>query len=82
MRFIGRTIKYLLRSVFSIIIFLLLVGLAKTNRDIDAYVMSLNTTDWAELHWAQPDTWVAPFWTNDYVSGDISDMFSDDVIDT
>ena len=52
------------------------------NRDIDTFVMSLNNTDWSVLHWSQPDTWVAPFWTNQQISGDIADMFSDDVVDT
>ena len=76
MRFIGRTIKYLLRSVFSIIIFLLLVGLAKTNRDVYTYIDSLNATDWSVFHRSQPATWTDPFWTNKQISGDIAGILS------
>ncbi len=94
MRFFGRTIKYLLRSLFSIIVFLLLVGLAKMHRDTTAYISFLNTTDRSVFHRSQPATWTDPFWSQqssgaiaDMFSGDtedmeIDDMFSDDTLDT
>lgn len=81
MRFIGRTIKYLLRSLFSIIVFLLLVGLAKTNRDINSYISFLNSNDWSIFHWSQPATWGDPFWPTNQNSGGIADILSDDIVD-
>jgi len=81
MRFIGRTIKYLLRSAFSIIIFLLLVGWAKMNRNMNAYIGFLNTNDWSVFHWSQLSTWADPFWPHQ-LSGSISDILSGDVTDS
>jgi hypothetical protein len=80
MRFFGRIIKYLLRSVFSIIIFLLLVGLAKNNRNMGDYIIFLNTTDWTVFHLSQPASWTAPFWSQEF-SGAIADIFPGDSID-
>lgn len=78
MRFFGRTIKYLLRSIFSIAIFLLLVGWAKMNRDMGAYITFLNGNDWSVFHASQPATWSDPFWPNNHLSGNISDILSND----
>jgi hypothetical protein len=81
MRFLGRTIKYLLRSLFSIIVFLLLVGLAKMDWNLDTYVAFLNSNDWSVFHRSQPATWSDPFWSSKQISGDIADMFSKDTTD-
>ena len=81
MRFIGRTIKYLLRSAFSIIIFLLLVGWAKINRDMNAYISFLNNNDRSVFHWSQVSTWGDPFRPNKQISGDIADILSGDALD-
>jgi len=80
MHFLGSVIKYLLRSVFSIIVFLLFVGLAKMNRDMNAYVSFLNSNDWSVFHWSQPATWGDPFWSHQN-SGNIADMFLDSTVD-
>lgn len=81
MRFLGRTLKYLLRSIFSIIVFLLLVGWAKMNRDTNAYISFLNNNDRSVFHWSQPSTWTNPFWSHQ-TSGDIADIFPDTTVDT
>jgi hypothetical protein len=81
MRFLGRIVKYLLRSFFSIIIFLLLVGLAKTNRNMSAYISFLDGNDWSIFQWSQPATWSDPFWQGNQNSGDIADMLSGDSVD-
>lgn len=80
MHFLGRAMKYLLRSLFSIIIFLLLVGLAKTNRDTNAYISFLNNNDRSLFHRSQLATWTDPFWPSQG-SGAIADMFSGATID-
>jgi hypothetical protein len=81
MKFLGRVLKYLLRSVFSIIVFLLLVGLAKTNRDMNSYISFLNNNDWSMFQRSQLSTWGDPFWPSNQISGDIADMLSGDVVD-
>lgn len=79
MKFLGRFIKYLLRSLFSIIIFLLFMWLAKMNWDTGAYISFLNSNDRSVFHWSQPATWSDPFWSNTYQwSWEIADMFSND----
>ena len=78
MHFLGRFLKYLLRSAFSIIIFLLFVGWAKMSRDMNSYISFLNSNDWSVFHRSQPATWVDPFWQNQQISGDIADVLSDD----
>ncbi len=80
MRFFGRTIKYLLRSVFSIIIFLMFIGWAKMDWHMGEYVSFLNTNDWSIFHLSQPATWVDPFWPNKQISGDIADILSSDSV--
>ena len=77
MHFLGRTIKYLLRSLFSIIILIMFIGWAKMNRSLPAYVGFLNTNDRSIFHWSQPASWSAPFWPNKQISGDIADNLSD-----
>lgn len=81
MRFLGRTMKYLLRSVFSIIIFIMFVGWAKMDRHMGEYVGFLNTNDWSVFHWSQPASWCDPFWPDKQFSGDIADIFSGDAAD-
>jgi hypothetical protein len=68
MKFLGRTLKYLLRSIFSVIVFLLLVGWAKMDRNMGAYVSFLNSNDWSVFHLSQPATWTDPFWQNNQTS--------------
>jgi len=83
MKILGRILKYLLRSVFSIIIFLLLVGWAKMNWNMNAYISFLNTTDWSVFHWSQTATRGDPFWPSTaQLSGDIADILSDDAVET
>jgi len=81
MRFLGRIVKYFLRSLSSIILFLLLVWLAKTNRNVSAYISFLDSNDWSIFQWSQPATWSDPFWQNTQISGDIADMLSGDIVD-
>ena len=82
MKFFVRFFKYLLRSLFSIIIFLLLVWFAKMNWDTGAYISFLDSTDRAVFHWSQPSTWSDPFWSNTHQwSWEIADMFSNDTWD-
>ena len=80
MHFIGQIIKHVLRSIFSILVFLLLVGLAKMNRDINAYISFLNNEDWSVINPSQLDTWTNPFWLNKQVSGDIADILTEDIL--
>ncbi len=82
MYFIGRSIKYLLRSIFSIVIFLMFVGLAKMNRNTSTYVDFLNNNNWSVFHWSQPATWGDPFWPNKQYSGGIADVVSLDVLNS
>ena len=82
MKFIGRLIKYLLRSVFSIIIFLILVGLAKMNRDAVGYIRFLDANDRSIFHRSQPATWSDPFWPNSQTTGDIADILSNGTVTT
>lgn len=81
MRLIGRIIKYLLRSAFSIIIFLLFVGWAKMNRDMNSYIGFLNDNDRSVFHRSQPATWGDPFRPNKQISGDIADILNNDETD-
>jgi len=82
MHFLGKIIKSLLRSLLSIIIFLLFVGWAKMHRDMGAYISFLNSNDRSIFHWSQPATWADPFWPNiQQTTGDISDILSDDSLD-
>ena len=78
MRFFGRTIKHILRSIFSIAIFLLFVGWAKMGRDMGSYITFLNSNDWSIFHRSQPATWSDPFWPNSNLSGNISDILAND----
>lgn len=82
MAFLGKILKYLLRSLFSIIVFLLFVWFAKTNRDINAYITFLNSNDGSVFHWSQPATRSDPFWPNIQNSGNIADIFSGDTTDS
>ncbi len=82
MRFLGRVVKYVLRSFFSIIVFLLFVWWSKMNRDANSYVTFLNDHDWLSFQWSQPATWTDPFWPNENTSDTISDMFTWDQIDS
>jgi len=77
MRFFGKLIKTLLRSLFSIIIFILLVGLAKMNRDINSYISFLNDNDRSSFHRSQPTTWSDPFRENNQISGNIADILGE-----
>lgn len=75
MHFLGKIIKSLLRSLLSIIIFLLFVGWAKMNRDMGAYINFLNGNDRSVFHRSQPATRADPFWPNaQQTTGDISDI--------
>ena len=82
MLFLGRTLKYLLRSLFSIIVFLLLVGLSKSNRDINMYISFLNSNDWSVSQLSQPANWSDSFWPKIQSSSGISDMLSGDAADS
>ena len=81
MRFIGRLIKSLLRSLSSIITFLLLIGLAKMDRNLNGYIQFLDNEDWSVFSRSQPATWNEPFRPNKQISGDIADMLSGDSVD-
>jgi len=76
MHFLGKVIKRLLRSIFSIIIFLLLIWWAKMNRNLNAYIDFLNSNDRSAFHRSQPATWVDPFWQSKELSGDIADQLT------
>lgn len=78
MHFLGKVIKYLLRSLFSIAVFILIIGLAKTHRDVPAYIDFLNTNDWSSVRESSADTWTDLFWPNKQASGDIADILADD----
>jgi len=43
---IHKSIKYVLWTFFAIIVFILLIWLAKMNRKVSSYVSFLNSTDW------------------------------------
>ena len=77
MRFIGRILRHLLWSIFSIIIFVLFVGLAKMHRDAGAYISLLANESRSMVVWSQPATWIDPFWPSDQISGDIADILDD-----
>ncbi len=77
MRFLWMFFKYLLRSAFSIIIFLLFIWWAKMNWNIWSYINFLDGTTWSVFHRSQPATRVDPFWPHEQFSGSISDVFSD-----
>lgn len=81
MKFLGILLKYLLRSLFSIIIFVLLVGLAKMSRNMNSYINFLNNNDRSDFKWTQTSTWSGPFWQNNQISWNIADILSGDVID-
>jgi hypothetical protein len=55
-------------------VFLLLVGRAKTHRDINGYISFLNTTDWSVFHRSQPATRADPFWPSPDAEVSIEDM--------
>ena len=78
MHFLGKVIKYLLRSIFSIIVFVLLVGLAKTHWNIWTYVDFLNTNDRSSLRWSESASWTDVLWPTNQTSDDISDILADD----
>jgi len=82
MRFFGIIIKYLLRSLFSIIAFLLLVGLSKTHWDINAYITFLNANDRSLFHWSQIATWSDPFWPQNAVDTSIDEELSDEALES
>jgi len=77
MRFLWKTLTYLLWSVFSIIVFLLLVGLAKMKRDVNGYISFLNANDRSVFHRSQPATWADPFWPEQHADIGIEDMLTD-----
>lgn len=77
MRFFGKILKHLLRSIFSIIIFVLFVGLAKMNRNAGAYINLLANESWSMITWSQPATWIDPFWPSNQTSGDIADILDE-----
>jgi len=64
MRIVKTLFTYLLWSIFSIILFLLLVGYAKTNWNLREYVYFLNDHSWSVFSWSDPATWSDPFWPN------------------
>lgn len=61
--------------------FLLLVGRAKTHRDINGYISFLNTTDWSVFHRSQPATWADPFWPHQDTEVSLEDMLSDEELE-
>lgn len=65
----------------SIIIFLLLVGLAKSHWNFGSYISFLDANDWSVFHWSQPATWADPFWPNKTADSSIEDILSDDEIE-
>ena len=85
MHMFGRIVKYVLRSLFSLIVVLLLVGFAKTDWKFNAYVQFLDSTDFSVFHLSQPSTWNDLFWPNTQSTGtvnDIADIFSGDTFAT
>lgn len=82
MRFLWICTKYLLWSLFSIIVFLLLIGVAKTNWSVSWYVHFLNTNDWSEFHRSELSTRADPFWPITSDADSIEDVLSDDTIET
>lgn len=79
MRYLGIFVKYLLWSLFSIIVFLLLVGLAKSQWKISTYVQFLNANDWSVISFSHPNSRVTLFWPTTNVSGDIADILDPSV---
>lgn len=77
MHFLGRLIKYLLRSLFSIVVFILLVGLAKTHRQIGTYIDFLNTNDWTSLRDTQGTHWTDMLWPTTQQVESISDVLDE-----
>ena len=67
-------------SLFSIIVFLLLVGLAKMNWNVNWYVDFLNTNDWSVFHWSEVSTWADPFWPTTPENVSIEEVLSDDEV--
>lgn len=80
MKLIGKIMKHILWSIFSIIVFVLLVGLAKIDRNVGNYITFLNSHDRATFRWSQAATWTDPFWSNTPSSGNIADVVSSDTI--
>ena len=81
MHMFGRIVKYVLRSLFSLIVILLLIGFAKMDWNLNAYVKFLDTTDFSVFHLSQPSTWNDLFWPNRQTTGtvtDIADIFTGD----
>lgn len=77
----GHAVKHILRVIFGIFVFIFLVGLAKSNRNMWAYVNFLNTHDWESFRWYNPVTWGESFWPAKS-SNDDSDTLSGTVTDS
>lgn len=68
--------------MLSIIVFILLVGLAKTKWDLNAYVSFLNANDRSVFHRSQPATRTDPFWPHQTTTTGIDDLLSDEELET
>ena len=82
MLFFGKIIKYILWYIFSIIVFVLFVGLAKMHRSVRGYITFLNSNDWSVSQLSQPANWSDSFWPKIQSSSGISDMLSGDAADS
>jgi hypothetical protein len=48
---IPKVVKYLLRIIFSIVLLILIIWLAKSNRNLSTYMSLLNQTNISDLRW-------------------------------
>lgn len=76
----GHAVKHILRVIFGIFVFIFLVGLAKSDRQIWTYINFLNTHDGESFRWYNPVTWGQSFWPNK-ASDNISETLSWDTDD-
>lgn len=52
------------------------------HRNMNSYVLFLDSTDRSVFHRSQPATWADPFWPNiQQTTGDIADILSGDALD-
>jgi hypothetical protein len=80
MKFFGKILKSILRFVFSIIIFVLFVGLAKMDRNVASYMSFLSNNSRLDLHRSQPANRTNSFWPHIQTTGNIADIISNENI--
>lgn len=82
MRLLWICVKYFLWSILSVIVFLLLVGLAKSHWSVSWYVQFLNTNDWSVFTISNVSTWADPFWPTGVKEDSIEDILSDEELES